>query len=75
MKSLFLLIPFVVACGMLGGGKDDGPSIPKQPCDRGVFHPGPYRDLETGKGCSAPGGFCTSDKKCHSSADKCPCVK
>jgi hypothetical protein len=74
MKKLFLLTPFIVACGMFGGEKDDGPGT-KLPKSRGVFHPGPYKDPVTGKHCNAPGGFCESDQRCHSSAEKCPFVK
>jgi hypothetical protein len=75
MKKLFLLTPVLVlsACGMFGE-KDDGPGT-KPPKSRGVFHPGPYKDPVTGKHCSPPGGFCESDQRCHSSAEKCPFVK
>jgi len=52
-------------------GKDDEPSAPKPPRTPGVFHPGPYTSPE-GKTCNAPGGYCESDKACHSSAAKCP---
>lgn len=75
MKSIFLMIPLIAACSMLGGGGGDNPSTPKQPCDRGVFHPGPYTDEASGKTCNAPGGYCDSDKSCHSSAAKCGCIK
>jgi hypothetical protein len=37
----------------------------------GEFKPGPYTDPATGKTCNAPGGYCESDKSCHSSASKC----
>jgi hypothetical protein len=62
------------ACSIFGGGDDVG-TKPPSTCDRGVFHPGPYKDPTTGKSCSSPGGLCSNDGQCHSSAQKCPCKK
>lgn len=77
MKNVFLLAVLGVslsACFSSSDGSSDEPA-PKPPRSRGVFHPGPYTDHETGKTCNAPGGFCESDKRCHSSAEKCPYIR
>lgn len=74
MNKLFVLCLFGLGACSWFQGKDDEPSV-KPPCDRGVFHAGPYTDPESGKTCNAPGGYCESDKACHSSAAKCGCKK
>lgn len=74
MKQLLLMclvLMFAAACSLFGDKSDEGGSS-KPPRSRGVFHPGPYTDPSTGKTCNAPGGFCENDKRCHSSAEKCP---
>jgi hypothetical protein len=70
-----LLALAVVACDWF---KDDEVSIPKPPADRGEFKPGPV-DYTGDDGqthhCNPPGGWCSSDNRCHSSAAKCPVVR
>lgn len=74
LLGLSVLCVLVSACNIFGGGDDEGSGSGSGGGSRprGVFHPGPYHDPETGKFCNPPGGYCEGDKRCHSSPDKCP---
>lgn len=69
MKNLFLLLPLVAACGLLGGGKDGG-SAPKER-EEAVSCP----DAEQCAGKYKSGVVCLPSGEHHSSADKCPLKK
>lgn len=69
MKLLLLSLISLGACN-LPGSSSPAPVVPA-PAPAGVFHPGPYTDPDSGKSCSAPGGFCDADKACHSDAAHC----
>jgi hypothetical protein len=79
MKYLFLLATLSLgACGIFEE-KPDGPEPkPTSSPNRGVFTPGPTTYIgDDGKEhvCNPPGGHCSSDNRCHSSAAKCPIIR
>lgn len=76
MRIFLLLSVMVLSVGCSSGDTkpDPTPGTGGGSC-AGEFHQGPYTDPESGKTCNGPGGYCASDKACHSSASKCkkPC--
>ena len=85
MKKIITIVTFTLcllalpACEWFSGGEDkDEVSIPNPAPNRGEFKPGPVSYVGADGHehlCNAPGGWCSSDNSCHSSAAKCPIVR
>lgn len=68
--AITLLTLSLTACGLFGGDKDDGPSIPPM---RETYHACP--EYEKCAGRYKSGGICEPSGEHHSAPDKCPKVQ